>query len=298
LSLPARVDRIRVGPVTVLTLNQQQWTDRIRRKMSATVEQIIEVGVDLEAAKVQLGHGRFGKMLADLEIDPQMAQRFMRIAGHETLANTSTWTHLPTSYRTLAELSRIPAPLLERAISNGEVTRETRTREAEELYTRLCGKTTRTTTTTTETTHTPPIDTTATEHELSPTGDTPPLADENGEPLTTSGSEGRKAEGGADDEPTSGTDEGAGSTTHDPAPSVDPLAKLAAEVDASDVGYRAAVSSALKKALEMVSLDTERAIAVQLPNEREFFLSSVRSIAEWCESVQAVADRPHLKAVQ
>jgi hypothetical protein len=270
--------------VSVVSLTTEQWTERIRRKLAATVEQIIEVGNDLEAAKSQLG-GRWLKVLEGCDMDKRTAQRFMSIASHPVLANTTTWSYLPASYRTLSELARFDEAILERAISNGEVNRETRTRDAEEMYQRYYGTTT-TTSNTTTTTHTPPppIDTTATEqpgHLL----DEPPLADENGEPIT--GSKPREDEGGSDDEGAS-TDEGAGSPTHDPAPSVsDP-----------DAGYRRRMSAEFSKVRDgLLLLDADRIVEVSDLERLDDVDRMVESLTSWCDAVStatAAARRPKL----
>lgn len=117
-----------------LTMTAAQWATRIRSRMASTVESIVAVGVDLCAAKSQLGHGRFTTMVeTDLGMDIRTAQRFMAIADHEVLANTTTWSHLPASYRALSELARLEPDVLERAIDVKQVNPETTTQQAAEL---------------------------------------------------------------------------------------------------------------------------------------------------------------------
>lgn len=177
--------------MSVVSLTDSQWASRIQRKMAATVENIIDVGVDLELAKQQLGHGRFGRMLTTCQMDERTAQRFMQIARHEVLANPTTWSHLPASYRSLSELARWEPVMLERAIERGEVTPETTTQTAGEMYKRY---------------HDVP------DPKAKPPKQPPP-ADENGESTDdptdggpiTSGSEPREGQEVPDDAGTSGS---------------------------------------------------------------------------------------------
>lgn len=165
-----------------LTLTVGQWAERISVKLGSTVEAIVQVGVDLELARTQLGKGRYGQMLAAVGMHEKMAQRFTAIARHEVLADPKAWSHLPLSYSTLYELSSIPGSLLANAIDVQEVTPYMERTEAVDLRARLVGTTT-TTTTTTNRTHVsgcePVTSGSASDEEEEP------LADEDGVPYAT-----------------------------------------------------------------------------------------------------------------
>ncbi len=70
----------------IRTMPASEWASRIRRSLAKTVEGIIETGRLLDAAKFDLGHGRFLRMLRDhLDISPDTAERYMRIADDPVL---------------------------------------------------------------------------------------------------------------------------------------------------------------------------------------------------------------------
>jgi hypothetical protein len=57
----------------------------------------------------------------------------MKVAGHPVLANTNHGSLLPTSWRTLYELTKVPTPKLEQAIEDGDIHPAMERREVKRL---------------------------------------------------------------------------------------------------------------------------------------------------------------------
>jgi hypothetical protein len=99
------------------------WPQRIAAAWQQTVHAIIETGKLLNEAKHVLDHGEFGDMIRDqLPFGPRTAQRLMNIAEHPVLANATHASHLPASWMTLYELSRLPALLVDGKLADGTIT--------------------------------------------------------------------------------------------------------------------------------------------------------------------------------
>jgi hypothetical protein len=113
------------------------WADRIRPHLVAAVENIIAAGRGLHTAKEDLAHGEFLDLVKSLGLRPRTAQKFMAIARHELIANAPPGTHLPASWTTLYELSRVPDALLEQALADGQVSRDMSRKDAVQLAARL-----------------------------------------------------------------------------------------------------------------------------------------------------------------
>jgi hypothetical protein len=105
-------------------LTAEQWADRIRTQLGQSVEAILEVGRLLQQAKAALVHGEWGRMFSEglLPLSPRSAQRLMAIADHAVLSNTTHGSHLPPSWRTLYELTKLPVPVLKNALKDGVIT--------------------------------------------------------------------------------------------------------------------------------------------------------------------------------
>lgn len=113
------------------------WAARIRPHLAAAVENIVDAGRQLIAAKEALDHGDFLSLVKSLDLRPRTAQKFMAIARHELISNAPPGTHLPTSWTTLYELSRAPGDLLEQAFIDGKVTSDMSRKDAVQLVARL-----------------------------------------------------------------------------------------------------------------------------------------------------------------
>ena len=77
--------------------------------MASLPSSIIETGRLLNEAKDSLPHGEWGRMVkGKLPFDVRTAERLMEIARHPVIGNATHVSHLPPSWGTLYELSRIP----------------------------------------------------------------------------------------------------------------------------------------------------------------------------------------------
>ena len=94
-----------------------------------TVEEAILTGQALNAAKRDIGHGRWIEFLRRVNMSRQYAHRFMQIGGSLNVHNCG---HLPKAVATLYELSRLDADDIEHGIETGAITPKTTTKEARE----------------------------------------------------------------------------------------------------------------------------------------------------------------------
>jgi hypothetical protein len=111
----------------------EDWRRIIADDLSRAVEGIIAAGRHLQEAKAELPHGEFGPLLESLRLHERTAQRLMRIAANEVLANPTHGSHLPISWRTLSELAALPPKLLEAKIIDGTITPETERKDVAAL---------------------------------------------------------------------------------------------------------------------------------------------------------------------
>lgn len=109
------------------------WAALIRPDLERAAEALFSVGDNLIKAKADLGHGRFGALLAELDISPRNAQRMMVVSRNAVLRDATRVSHLPSAWSVLHELARIPDEELAEAIENGSVTPDTTRVEAAAL---------------------------------------------------------------------------------------------------------------------------------------------------------------------
>ena len=114
----------------------------VHRAACATGQQYVsetfKMGDTLIAAKADLKekrqHGRFEKMVRELPIKERSAQYLMTISKDERLRKAHHGALLlPTSWRTLAEITRLTDKEFEAAVANGTIDPETRRRDIEEI---------------------------------------------------------------------------------------------------------------------------------------------------------------------
>jgi len=98
------------------------WATIIRADLGRAVEGIIAAGQHLQQAKAEVEHGDWLPLLKALRLDESAAQRLMKIAGNEVLANPAHWAAFPPSWRTLYELTKLPPKVLEAKIIDGVIT--------------------------------------------------------------------------------------------------------------------------------------------------------------------------------
>jgi Skp family chaperone for outer membrane proteins len=121
-------------------LSVEEWTGIITDDFNRSVEGIVAAGRHLQEAKDQLDHGEFGPLLDRLNLHPRAAERLIKIANNEVLANPTHWVGLPTFRRTLSELATLPPEFLEEKIADGAVNAQTTRKDVEALKATLKGK--------------------------------------------------------------------------------------------------------------------------------------------------------------
>lgn len=126
------------GEVVAGHRTPDEWAEVVRADLARSVEGIVAAGQHLAEAKAttfaNYGHGDWLDWVArELPIGPRAAQHHMQLARHPVIANAIHGSHLPASYRTLAELSRLEPPQLEAAIEAGRVNPDLEQKQARAL---------------------------------------------------------------------------------------------------------------------------------------------------------------------
>jgi len=107
---------------------------QITEAWQKSVASVIETGNLLAQAKKDLEHGEWLPMIeSDLPFETKTAQRLMIIARHPLIGNGAHAHHLPASWMTLYELTKMDKKLgegaLEKRISDGKITPKTERKE-------------------------------------------------------------------------------------------------------------------------------------------------------------------------
>jgi hypothetical protein len=99
------------------------WAGRINRDLRSVGQGIIKTGQTLLRAKAKLAHGQWGALFANklIPISERTAQRFMAIASHPILSNPTHVSHLPPTWGTLYELTRVDPETLTFAVEDGRI---------------------------------------------------------------------------------------------------------------------------------------------------------------------------------
>lgn len=104
---------------------RDDWAARITACWRASLDAILQVGRLLAEAKAALPHGEFGGMIeSDLPFTASTAQRLMAIAADPKLSNPAHVQHLPPSWGTLYELTKLDDEQFEAKIADGTITPE------------------------------------------------------------------------------------------------------------------------------------------------------------------------------
>lgn len=124
---------------TVTAINvrsRQQWAEIINADWRKSIESIIQTGRDLIAAKSELPHGEFGKMVeADLPFTLITADKLMKVAGDPKIAKYASSTNsLPPSWRVLSALAVLSEGDFEDGIEKGIITANTSLRGADAYH--------------------------------------------------------------------------------------------------------------------------------------------------------------------
>lgn len=90
--------------------SRQEWAEIINADWRKSIESIIQTGRDLAAAKAELPHGEFGRMVADdLPFSARTAEKLIAVSSHPAIANPTPASHLPPSWAVLSELTALSA---------------------------------------------------------------------------------------------------------------------------------------------------------------------------------------------
>jgi hypothetical protein len=106
---------------TTNRLSVDEWAEIIRADLGRAVEAIIATGEHLREAQRQVDHGEWLPLLGRVGIGPRMAQMLMAIADHPVISNANHGSHLPPSWRTLYQLTKLPDATLEARIADGTI---------------------------------------------------------------------------------------------------------------------------------------------------------------------------------
>jgi Protein of unknown function (DUF3102) len=107
-----------------VTAERTQWATRISAEWQKSVESIIETGRLLLASKAdaKMQHGEWRTMVeSDLPFNRHTAHKLMQIAGDKRLANVSPGKHLPPSWTTLYELTKLDDDTFDQKLRDGSI---------------------------------------------------------------------------------------------------------------------------------------------------------------------------------
>ena len=124
------------------------WAPRINAEWRKSVEGILNAGRQLIAAKEACEHGEFlrmfkghDKVVSDpVPFTPETAERLMAICNKPSLANAAHAQHLPQSWYTLYELTKLDDEQIVAGIKAGEITPDMTRADASALRADPVGK--------------------------------------------------------------------------------------------------------------------------------------------------------------
>ncbi len=109
----------------------KQWAEKIRLAYAKSVKSVLECGRTICDAKKALSHGDFHRMISqELPFGPRTAQRLMTIGSDERFANATHASHLPASWNTLYELSKLADAVFDRSVASGRIHPEMKRKDA------------------------------------------------------------------------------------------------------------------------------------------------------------------------
>lgn len=110
--------------------NPQVWAGRIGSSWQKSVDAIFETGRLIAAAKDALPHGAFSGMIEnELPFGARTAQMLMKIGADKRLSDAKHVSHLPASWGTLFELTKLDDETLTRRIKEGTIRPDMQRRE-------------------------------------------------------------------------------------------------------------------------------------------------------------------------
>jgi hypothetical protein len=125
---------LRLGLNTFMTeWSLQDWADQVNRAWMKKKAHV-KTGWILTLAKRVVPHGDWGRLFEKhrqavarpLLMSDRTAERLVRLARHPTLpkkllTNSTHWSNLPSSWRTLAELARLAPNVVEVLLAQGRI---------------------------------------------------------------------------------------------------------------------------------------------------------------------------------
>jgi hypothetical protein len=110
------------APIEFEARTAMEFAAQIAACWRHSVEAIIKAGWLLAKAKESLPHGEFLAMIeGSLPFGAGTAQRLMKIAADSRLSNAAHGPHLPQSWRTLYELTKLDDPTFEARLVDGTI---------------------------------------------------------------------------------------------------------------------------------------------------------------------------------
>jgi Protein of unknown function (DUF3102) len=112
---------------TSITAERTEWAARISAAWQKSVDSIIETGRLLLAAKAdpKMQHGEWGTMVeSDLPFNRHTAHKLIQIASDKRLTNVSQGKHLPPSWTTLYELTKLDDATFDQKLRDGSINPE------------------------------------------------------------------------------------------------------------------------------------------------------------------------------
>lgn len=119
------------GDLSEVARTPGEWADLVRADLARSVEGFVAAGRHLAEAKEQMPHGEWLPWVEhELPIGERAVRMLMALSEHPVISNRNHGTDLPTSWRSLYELSRLEPLALEAAIADGRVTPELERKQA------------------------------------------------------------------------------------------------------------------------------------------------------------------------
>jgi hypothetical protein len=116
-------------------LNLTERADSIRAHLDRSAEHIIAAGKELIAAKEELARGEWLPFLKEIPLNEDKAQILMSIARHSVISNTDHGRYLPSSWRTIFELTKLPVATLKQKLTERAITPKTTRKEVKAMRT-------------------------------------------------------------------------------------------------------------------------------------------------------------------
>ena len=111
-----------IEPTDITHDDRASWARSIAGAWQKSVEAIFETGRLIAQAKNALPHGEFGTMIeTDLPFSASTAQRLMAISADPKLSDPAHVQHLPASWGTLYELTKLDEETFKRRVGEGTI---------------------------------------------------------------------------------------------------------------------------------------------------------------------------------